>query len=159
MCATDLGLQAYLGSRFFNLELNDPYIYAHPTKDVLTIAGRIDDISVAYPAGRDMPVLVVCPGGDYWPLPWYLRSFKNVGYYNDVNEILSPAPVVIASAGLEDRLITRLFDLSPPGQKNLYVPLFDKGIELRPQVELRGYVTKDLWDQWQSGKSDNRAVK
>ena len=104
-----------------------------------------------------MPVWVVCPEGDYWPLPWYLRSFKNVGYYNDVNEIFSPAPVVIASAGIEGRLITRLFDLSPPGQKNLYIPLFDKGIELRPRVELRGYVTKDLWDGWQSSVSDNPA--
>ena len=113
----------------------------------------------AYPAGREMPVWVVCPDGDYWPLPWYLRSFKNVGWWNDVNEISSPAPVVIASAGLESRLITRLYDLSPPGQKNLYVPLFDNYIELRPRVELRGYVTKDLWDQWQSGKSDNPAGK
>jgi predicted membrane-bound mannosyltransferase len=157
--ATDLVLQAFVANFIAFASPGNPYVYAHPTKDVLTIAGRIDDISVAYPAGRDMPVLVVCPGGDYWPLPWYLRSFKNVGYYNDVNEIRSPAPVVIASAGFQDQLISRLFDISPAGQKNLYVPLFDKGIELRPQVELRGYVTKDLWDQWQSSKSDNRAVK
>jgi uncharacterized protein (TIGR03663 family) len=157
--ATDLVLQAFVANFISFAEPGNPYVYAHPTKDVLTIAGRIDDISRSYPAGREMPIWVLCPQGDYWPLPWYLRSFKNVGYYNDVNEILSPAPVVIASAGLEGRLITRLFDLSPPGQKNLYVPLFDKGIELRPQVELRGYVTKDLWDQWQSGKSDNPAGK
>ena len=156
---TDLGLQAYMASRFFNIELGNPYVYAHPTKDVLTIAGRVEDISRSYPAGREMPVWVVCPGGDYWPLPWYLRSFKNVGYYNDVNGIRLPAPVVIASAGLQDRLISRLFDIAPAGEKNLYVPLFDRGIELRPQVELRGYVTKDLWDQWQSSKSDNQAVK
>jgi uncharacterized protein (TIGR03663 family) len=155
----DIGLQAYMASRFFNIDLGNPYVYAHPTKDVLTIARRIEDVSRASPAGSDMPVLVVCPDGDYWPLPWYLRSFKNVGYYNDVNGILSPAPVVIASAGLQDRLIGRLFDIAPSGEKNLYVPLFDRGIELRPQIELRGYITKDLWDQWQSSKSDNQAGK
>ncbi len=155
----DLGLQAYLGSRFFNLNLNNPYVYAHPTKDVLTIEKRIEEVSRAYPAGRDMPVLVVCPGGDYWPLPWYLRSFKNVGYYNDVNEIKSPAPVIIASAGLQDSLISRIFEISPVGAKNLYVSLFDNGIELRPQVELRGYITKDLWDQWQSRINDHQAGK
>ncbi len=155
----DLGLQGYMASRFFNIDLANPYVYAHPTKDVLTIGKRIEDILRAYPAGHQMPVLVVCPGGDYWPLPWYLRSFKNVGYYNDVNEISLPAPVVIASAGLQDQLIGRVFDISPAGQKNLYVPLFDKGIELRPQVELRGYVTKDLMDQWQSVKSGIQAVK
>jgi uncharacterized protein (TIGR03663 family) len=155
----DLVLQAFVANFISFAEPGNPYVYAHPTKDVLTIARRIEDVSRSYPAGRDMPVLVICPDGYYWPLPWYLRSFKNVGYYNDVNEIRSPAPVVIASAGIEDQLISRLFNLSPPGQKNLYVPLFDKGIELRPQVELRGYVTKDLWDQWQSSKSDNQAVK
>jgi uncharacterized protein (TIGR03663 family) len=155
----DLGLQAYMASRFFNIELGNPYVYAHPTKDVFTVVQRVEEVSRAYPAGREMPVLVVCPDGDYWPLPWYLRSFKTVGYYNDVNEIRSPAPVVIASAGFQDQLIGKLFDISPAGQKNLYVPLFDKAIELRPQVELRGYITKDLWDQWQSSKPDNQAVK
>jgi hypothetical protein len=29
------------------------------------------------------------------------------------------------------------------------VPLFDSYMELRPQVELRGYVTKELWDNYQ----------
>ena len=148
-----------MASQFFNIELENPYVYAHPTKDVLTIEQRIEDVSRAYPGGHDMPILVVCPGGDYWPLPWYLRSFKNVGYYSDVNDINSPAPVVIASAGLQDQLIGRLFDIAPPGRKNLYVPLFDKYIELRPQIELRGYITKDLWDQWQSSKSDSKAGK
>ena len=155
----DLGLQGYMASQFFNIELGNPYVYAHPTKDVLTIARRVEEVSRVYPAGHDMTVLVVCPDGDYWPLPWYLRSFKNVGYYNDVNEIRLPAPVVIASAGFQDQLISKLFDISPAGQKNLYVSLFDNGIELRPKIELRGYVTKDLWDQWQSNKSDNQAVK
>jgi uncharacterized protein (TIGR03663 family) len=157
--ATDLVLQAFVANFISFAAPGNPYVYAHPTKDVLAIARRVEEVSRAYPEGRDMPVLVVCPDGDYWPLPWYLRSFKNVGYYSDVNEIRSPAPVVIAAAGFQDQLIGRLFDISPAGRKNLYVPLFDKGIELRPQVELRGYVTKDLWDQWQSGKSDNQAGK
>jgi len=156
----DLVLQAFVANFISFASSGNPYVYAHPTKDVLTIAKRIEDVSAAFPTGRDMPVWVVCPGGDYWPLPWYLRSFKNVGYYNDVNEVRSPTPpVVIASAGYQDRLINLLYDISPAGQKDIYVPLFDKGIELRPQVELRGYVTKDLWDQWQSSKSDNQAVK
>ena len=158
--ATDLCLEAFLASRVYDVNAGNPYVYAHPTKDVLTIAKRIEDVSAAFPTGREMPVWVVCPGGDYWPLPWYLRSFKNVSYYNDVNEIRLPTPpVVIASADCQERLISRLYEISPAGQKNLYVPLFDKGIELRPQVELRGYITKDLWDEWQSRKSDSQAGK
>jgi predicted membrane-bound mannosyltransferase len=142
--ATDLGLQAVLAS-YGNI--SNPYVYAQPTTDVLEISAQVERVSKAHPAGREMLVWVVCPGGDYWPLPWYLRSFKNVGWWNGVDEIQLPAPVVIASAGLEDRLIAKLYDLSPPGKKNLYVPLFDTCVELRPGVELRGYVTKDLRDQ------------
>ena len=40
----------------------------------------------------------------------------------------------------------KLYELPAPGEKNLYVPLFDTYMELRPQVELRGYVTKDLYE-------------
>ena len=150
MVAADLVLQAFSASFVSCADPSNPYVYAHPTKDVPAIARRIEEVSQSHPAGREMPVWVVCPNGDYWPLPWYLRSFKNVGWWNDVNGIHSPAPVIIASAGFEDRLITRIYDLSPPGQKNLYVPLFDTYMELRPQVELRGYITKDLCDKWRS---------
>ena len=92
MFATDLVLQAFVANCISYVNAGNPYVYAHPTKDVLTIARRVEDVSRAYPEGRDMPVLVVCPDGDYWPLPWYLRSFKNVGYYNDVNDIRIACP-------------------------------------------------------------------
>jgi len=152
--ATDLGLQAFMASAVSFSDTDNPYVYVQPKEDVLRIAERIEQVSQACPAGRRMPVYVVCPDGDYWPLPWYLRSFENVGWWEDVNEITSPAPVVIASPVFESRLINRLFDISPPGQKNLYVPLFDNDIELRPGVELSGYITKDLADQSRQLNSD-----
>jgi uncharacterized protein (TIGR03663 family) len=154
--ATDLTLQSVSPGIVPSVDYNNPYVYAHPTADALKIAKRIEQVSDAYPAKRAMPVLVVCPGGDYWPLPWYLRSFKNIGWYNDVNEVNTPAPVVIASVELQGELITKLYDLSPPGKKNLYVPLFDKYLELRPQVELRGYITKDLFDEYQQQSSASK---
>jgi hypothetical protein len=95
-----------------------------------------------------MQIQVVCPGGDYWPLPWYLRSFNKVRWWTRIDENVMPAPVIIASPGVEPELI-RYFDLPPPGKNDLYIPLFDAYIELRPLVELRGYVTNDLWDSYQ----------
>ncbi len=150
----DIGLQAFVGNFYSYTSLSNPYVYAHPTKDVLVIAYRVEEVSRDNPMGHDMPVWVVCPGSDYWPLPWYLRAFKNAGYYNDVNEIKSAAPLVIASAEIQEKLISRLFEISPPGQKNLYLPLFERGIELRPAVEIKGYITKDLWDSRQANKTD-----
>jgi uncharacterized protein (TIGR03663 family) len=152
--ATDLALQSVSAGIVRNVDYSNPYVYAHPTADVLRVEKRIEQVSDAYPAKKAMPVLVVCHGGDYWPLPWYLRSFKNVGWYNDVNEVNTSAPVVIAAAQLQGELITKMYDLSPPGKKNLYVPLFDKYLELRPQVELRGYITKDLLDESRQQNSE-----
>ena len=34
--------------------------------------------------------------------------------------------------------------MPPPGERRLYVPLFDRAMFLRPGKELRGYVTLDL---------------
>jgi hypothetical protein len=150
--ALDLGLQARLSCFSSNVDYSNPYVYAHPTKNVIKIAERIEQISKADPAGDKITILVVCPTGDYWPLPWYLRDFKNVGWFSDANEIKAPAPVVIASPQLESAIVTKLYNLSPPGRKNLYVSLFDAPVYLRPDVELLGFITKDLLDE--SGKSN-----
>ena len=56
------------------------------------------------------------------------------------------APIIIASPSVETALMRKLYELPAPGEKNLYVPLFDTYMELRPKVELRGYVTKDLYE-------------
>ena len=96
-----------------------------------------------------MYIEVICPGGDYWPLPWYLRCYDNVGWENEVDESTPAAPVIIASASVEPALLRKLYELPPPGERNLYVPLFDTKSWLRPDVELRGYITKELWDSWQ----------
>jgi predicted membrane-bound mannosyltransferase len=151
----DLATQTFTANFISYTDPSNPYVYAHPTKDVFAIAERIKEVSRLQPAGRNMPVWVVCRNSDYWPLPWYLRSFENIGWCSDVNEIRPPAPVVIASAALEDELKARLYDLTPAGEKNLYVPLFDNPVELRPGIELRGYVTKDLRDKLQKSDAGN----
>jgi hypothetical protein len=152
---TDLCLQSFLASFVSYADVSNTYVYYQPTEDVLKIAAKVEQVSKADPAGNKMPVWVVCSGGDYWPLPWYFRSFENVGWWNDVNEIKAPAPVVIADAQLQDALINRLYEVSTPGKKNLYVPLFETYTELRPGVELRGYITKDLRDNLQKSNAEH----
>ncbi len=141
--------QAYLGSYKYYADPSNPYVYAHPTTDVFDITQRIEEVAQAHPDGHNIYIQVICPASDYWPLPWYLRSFPNTGWWNDVDENIPAAPVIIASPSVEPALLKKLYELPPPGEKNLYVPLFDTYMELRPQVELRGYVRKDLWDSYQ----------
>ncbi len=154
-----LCFQAYLANYKYYADSRNPYVYAHPTTDVFTITKRVEELAKVHPDGLSMPVQVICPGGDYWPLPWYFRRFDKVWWWSDIDKNIMPAPVIIASASMEPKL-TEYFYLPPPGQKNLYIPLFDTYIELRPQVELRGYVTKDLsdsYDQYQSEKESSQS--
>ena len=41
-------------------------------------------------------------------------------------------------------------EITQPGQRHMYMPLFDRDMELRPSVEIRGYLRKDLWDRYEA---------
>jgi hypothetical protein len=98
-----------------------------------------------------MHIQVVCPGNDYWPLPWYLRRFTAVGWHNSMPEG-DPAPVIILKPELEAALIERLYEKPPPGKRTLYVDFLQSmpegTVELRPNVFLRAYVRADLWEKF-----------
>jgi len=146
-----LAWQGYLGSYKYYAVSTNPYVYAHPVPDVVTIAKRVEQVAQVHPDGYEMHIQVICPEHDHWPLPWYLRRFEKgtIDWWDKVADDVPAAPVIIASPSVETALMRKLYELPPPGKKNLYVPLFDSYMELRPQVELRGYVTKELWDSYQ----------
>lgn len=148
-----LPVQAYLGSFRHYADPSNPYVYAHTSTDIYPITQRIKEIAQAHPEGKNIYMQVICPEDDYWPLPWYLRSFSNIGYWSKVDDSTPSAPIIIASPSVEKELMRKLYELPPPGQKELYVPLFDSYMELRPQVELRGYIKKNLWDNYQKHKN------
>ena len=59
------------------------------------------------------------------------------------------AELIIASPPVMRELMHKLYELPPPGQRHLYVPLFEFSTELRPQVKLIPLIKKDLWDKLQ----------
>lgn len=150
---THLTWQAYLSNYKYYADSRNPYVYAHPTIDVFTMVRRVEEIARVHEDGYKVHIQVICPEFDYWPLPWYLRSFTNVGWWDKIDESVPSASIIIASASLEQELIRKLYELPPPGKKNLYVPLFDTYMELRPRIELRGYVRKELWDRIQQSQA------
>ena len=145
-----LAWQAYLTNYKYYDDPANPYVYAHPVDDVFIIVNRIEAIAQAHPDGRNLYMQVICPDNDYWPLPWYLRAFPNIGWWREVNENAPAAQLIIAAPQFEPALMRQFYELPPPGQKYLYVPLFEAYTGLRPQIELRGYVRKDLWDRLQA---------
>ena len=140
--------QSWLSNYQYYADPANPYVYGHTSNDIFRIVNRIKEVSDIHPEKNNMYIEIVCTGNDYWPLPWYLRDFPNTGWWNKVNMDVPAAPVIIASPDVEKDIIKKMYDLPPPGEKDLYVPLLDSYAELRPTVELRGYVKKELMDKY-----------
>ncbi|RKY10350.1 MAG: hypothetical protein DRP65_06770 [Planctomycetota bacterium] len=147
--------QAYQANYTFSSDQRNPYVYAHTTNDIFQITERVEQIAQVHPDRYSMHIEVICPNNDYWPLPWYLRRFNRVGWYSKVDDSAPIAPLIIASPAVEAALGRKIYEVAPQGERNLYVPLFDTCLELRPTVEITGFVTKDLRDKFQAINDDS----
>jgi hypothetical protein len=123
----------------------NPYVYAHTGKDIELINQTMNQLAAA--AGHDLRIDVIFSGHDYWPLPWYLRSFKYTGWWETLDFQNPPAPVILLSADQQDNLLKKLYDLTPAGKRELYLPLFERDIELRPGLVMRGFINYDTWQK------------
>jgi uncharacterized protein (TIGR03663 family) len=126
----------------------NPWTYAHPGKDVLAIAGEAAKAASVSPEGRNMYIEIIVPDSGYWPLPWYLRDFPNAGWWEEVNMDIPAAPFIICAPEYEPQLTRKLFEVPPPGQRRLYIPLLDRDPQLRPGVSVSLYLRKDYYDRY-----------
>jgi hypothetical protein len=145
--AVQLGWQAFSANFRFAADPRNPYVYGHTGDDVFAIARRVAELAEAHPDGASMPLQVV-GRGNLWPLPWYLRRLSRVSWWNGVSDEAAVAPVVLVTPEMEPALVRRLYDVPPPGERELYVGIFERPVELRPQLELRGYAARSLWEAY-----------
>lgn len=138
--------QTYTINFKYPYQPENPFTYSQAEFDVLTIAERISQVAKSTKENENILIDVISPNDDYWPLPWYLRKFNNVGWRSMVDTTVYHFPIIISVPEYEDKIVSNLYSVPPPGKKNLYVPLFDDYRELRPGVELRGYVEKEVLD-------------
>lgn len=138
--------QATLLNTHYDSVPSNPYVYGHTSRDIFTVVDKVRAVAAVHPKGKALYVQVVCPGADYWPLPWYLRDFTAVGYWSQVDVNSPPGDVILAKPEVEPDLIHLLYERPPSGSRPMYMSLFPKGIRLRPGERLHGYVRKDLWD-------------
>ncbi len=148
-----LGEQAYAANYRFFADSRNPHVYGHTSSDVPVIAERIQSMVAIHENGKSTPIQIYCPQNDYWPLPWYLRGYQ-VEFAEEVLENTPPAPVILIQPSMEDALMRKLYELPPPGQRELYMHLFyntEDGtvdvMELRPSVELFGFVSRSLFEK------------
>ena len=145
--------QAYAGNYIYDSDSRNPYVYAHPTKEVFEIVRRVEEYTRGHEDDPNMAIEVICPGDDYWPLPWYFRSYSTVHWANSVRGRTGFASVILASPSVEAALTDKFYDESIAfEQRQMYLYLFDKPyyLWLRPQVRLLGFVRKDLWETHQA---------
>jgi uncharacterized protein (TIGR03663 family) len=132
-----VGFQAWRASFPLSSDPRNSYAYAHTGRDVYAIRDRLEGL------GRGMSVQVVS-SQNLWPLPWYLRAFPHVEWWRSLGPGYRPADVILVTPEMEPALVHELYEVPPPGRRDLYRSIFDRYMELRPQVELRGYIRASL---------------
>jgi uncharacterized protein (TIGR03663 family) len=128
---------SWLTSFVYPTDGGNPSVYAQPSPDAVTMGRKVMDIAHASPMGNSMVVYVISRDNYYWPLPWYLRDLKNVGYWTSMPEDLN-VPVITASYSLDDTLSKRL--------NNTHVMTGYYG--LRPGVFYEVWVRMDIWKDY-----------
>jgi predicted membrane-bound mannosyltransferase len=144
-----LGWQAWRASVVYASDPRNPYVYSQTVPDAVRLAARIRDLAAVQGEPERMPVTVIAPPDEQWPLPWYLRTMTHVGYWMDVTDAPDlKAPVIVSSTGHVEMLDAALGDR--------YVSEF---FGLRPNVLLTLYVERGLWDRFLSPPDKSGPVR
>jgi len=137
--SAQLAWQAWRASFPYCASQFNPYVYAQTSPDILKLVDKVEALARVSPQGHDTVVKVMAPGNDYWPLPWYLRRFKqqHVGFWNEIPS--EPfAPIMIVSSEFQAAFDER------PEKTHLMAGYF----QLRPQVFFELYVEINLWREY-----------
>lgn len=93
----------------------NPYAYVHSSPDVLKYRPLADAARQAFPG---QPIRVISE--EYWPLPWYFRGLKDVGYYIETPMdcdgallVVSPNMVEAVRATLKEHYDESILGLRP----------------------------------------------
>jgi predicted membrane-bound mannosyltransferase len=113
----------------------NPYVYSQTSTNILKLVQRVEALAAVHPQGHRMLIKVMAPESDYWPLPWYLRTFPQVGWWDKVPS--DPfAPVMIVSSKFQAALDENKTHLMP------------EIFQLRPDAFFELYVQLELWQDW-----------
>jgi uncharacterized protein (TIGR03663 family) len=90
-------------------EESNPYAYAQTSDDIVGLPAEIEDL--ARRDGISAPRIAVI-ASDPWPLPWYLRHFHQVGFWQPGQQV-EEADYVITSGQASEQYADRLRKFRP----------------------------------------------
>jgi uncharacterized protein (TIGR03663 family) len=129
-----LAWQAWQADTTYAADPRNPYVYSQTTPDILKLVAKVDALASVLPQPDQMLIKVMSPGDDYWPLPWYLRRFKQVGWWDRIPG--DPyASVMLVAARFDARL----------DEKEDKTHIMNGVYHLRPQVDFELYIDLKLW--------------
>lgn len=129
-----LGFESYRAVNVSGADRSNPYVYAQTSANLLRLVERVDELA-GHASGADTLIKVMAGDGDYWPLPWYFRQYKNVGWWERL--AADPyAPLMVVSAEMKAAL----------DEKGTHLMVGYS--ELRPGVFLELYVEFELWKRY-----------
>ena len=87
----------------------NPYAYAHTGEDLLRLPERLNELTRQNKIPNPRIAVVAA---DAWPLPWYLRKFSTVGFWQPGQET-GDADFFITTTDVSDKLAERLKNFRP----------------------------------------------
>ena len=138
-----LAAQAARANFRFFADPRNPYVYAHALPDVVRLARRIGELAALHADAAAMRIHCITP--EYWPLPYYLRKLRRIGYWSEIPP--SPdAPVIVTSVELQEFL-------EPLLHEKYHAEFYG----LRPGVLLMLNIQQDLWDRYLLERANAKA--
>jgi len=125
---------------FFNYDNDNSYyvyVYAHTRRETLKLIDEINKLAERVHQGNETGITIVSP--DYWPLPWYLRDYKRVGYHGHMTP--SSEPIIIAKSDQAAEVQTTFGDHYQQIQSGFNST---GSFALRPGVDLLLYARREL---------------
>ncbi len=104
------------------------YVYAQTDRDLLELVKALKSEMEKLPTGSETGIYIASP--DYWPLPWYLRSYGKVAFSGSLN-VIPGQPISIQQPLMIANINQQPLIDGTPGWN-----LIQRSFTLRPGVEL-----------------------
>ena len=134
-----LAWQSHLADFRYPADPLNPYVYSQTSPDFLKLVGRINDLAAVHPDGKSLLIKILAGPYEQWPLPWYLRKYKKVGYWDKAEAAgeLAAADLIVAAAEQAETV-----------RKKLGEGYIVEHYGLRPEVLLTLFIPPNIWDEF-----------